>query len=352
MSVRAAIVALLAAGPAAAQGFAGLGADAEGFTLPAPDPVFDFPADHGPHPDFRIEWWYLTSNLTGADGAEYGIQWTLFRTALEPERTEGWNSQQIWFGHAAVTTETGHRFTERWARDGIGQAGVETAPFRAWIDDWQMESWALPGEDALSAITLAASAPDFTYNLKMEAAGPLIFHGQGGYSVKSDAGQASYYYSQPHYEVTGMITLPDGTVDVTGTAWLDREWSSAPLAENQTGWDWFSLHFDDGSRLMGYRLRDDQGGAYAVATWIGPGGETETYADGQFSATPLRRATVAGREVPVDWQVRLPDKGIDITTEALFDGAWMGTTVSYWEGPVRVSGSHTGRGYLEMTGYE
>src|SRR6056297_1909306 len=122
-----------------AQGFSGLGTDAEGFAKPQPEPVFRFPADHGPHPEYRIEWWYLTANLTGPDGTPYGLQWTLFRSALAPGEAEGWTSPQVWFGHAAVTTPKQHLATERFARGGIGQAGVEVAPFRAWIDDWHLE---------------------------------------------------------------------------------------------------------------------------------------------------------------------------------------------------------------------
>ena len=115
---------------AEAQGFAGLGTDAEGFALPAPDPEFQFPADHGPHPDFRIEWWYVTANLEAADGTAYGLQWTLFRTALSPGEGDGWTSPQVWFGHAALTTPEAHFATERYARGGIGQAGVTARSVR------------------------------------------------------------------------------------------------------------------------------------------------------------------------------------------------------------------------------
>lgn len=122
--------------PVHAQGFADMGAPAEGFALPDPAHVLEFPADHGAHPAFRIEWWYLTANLTGPDGTDYGAQWTLFRSALAPEEVEGWSSPQLWMGHAAVTTPDTHHFAERLARGGVGQAGVTLdGGFRAWIDD-------------------------------------------------------------------------------------------------------------------------------------------------------------------------------------------------------------------------
>ncbi|WP_420798336.1 lipocalin-like domain-containing protein [Meridianimarinicoccus roseus] len=341
---------------AAAQGFAGMGSDADGFTLPQPDPAFEFPHDHGPHPDFRIEWWYVTANLTGADGAEYGIQWTLFRSALRPEapgsERGGWRAPQIWFGHAGLTAADRHFAAQTFARGGIGQAGATADPFAAWINNWAMTGRAAPGDDALDRIDLTARGDGFGYELALTAGGPLMLQGRGGYSVKSPRGQASYYYSQPHYSVSGTLDLPDGPVAVTGQAWLDREWSSQPLADSQTGWDWFSLHLSDGSKLMVYRLRDADGPDFIPAGHVGPSGAARYLPDGAVELTPLDTARVAGREIPVRWRVQWDEGGVDIVTEPLNAQAWMDLNVPYWEGPVRVHGSHQGRGYLEMTGYE
>ncbi len=345
MNVKALMLLLLLLPPqAVAQGFAGLGTQSEGFAMPTPDRVLTFPADHGAHPDFRIEWWYLTANMTGPDGTPYGLQWTLFRSALAPHDGQGWDTPQLWMGHAAITTPDAHYVAERLARGGIGQAGVAAAPFSAWIDDWVMQ-----GPD-FEHLRLTASGPDFAYDVNLTATGPLVLHGQGGYSVKSAAGQASHYYSQPFFDLSGTLTLPGGDVAVTGRAWLDREWSSQPLAADQQGWDWFSLSFDTGEKLMGFVLRGNTD--YTAATWIDAGGQATALVDGAFAAAPLNRHSVAGRQVPTAWQVRLPDRGVDVTVTALNPDAWMQTSVPYWEGPVAVTGSHTGVGYLEMTGYD
>ncbi|MBY5932617.1 iron ABC transporter permease [Tateyamaria omphalii] len=346
MNVRIALLLLLWPFASFAQGFAGLGSDAEGFAIPQPDPEFDFPADHGPHPDYRIEWWYLTANLTDANGTSYGLQWTLFRSALAPGEDEGWQSPQVWFAHAAVTTPNAHFATERFARGGTGVAGVVAEPFRAWIDEWAMEG---PSIDKLA---LRAQGPDFAYDMVLDAQGPLVFQGQGGYSVKSAEGQSSYYYSQPFYQITGTLQLPTGPVEVTGHAWLDREWSSQPLSETQTGWDWFSLSFDNGEKMMGFQLRQRDGSQFTASTWIAADGTTTAYPDGAFTAEPLGVTSVAGRDVPTRWRVRLPDRGVDAHVAALNGAAWMPLTIPYWEGPVSISGSHSGVGYLEMTGYE
>ena len=328
-----------------AQGFAGLGTAADGFSVPNPNPTFDFPADHGAHPDFRIEWWYLTANLQDADGVDYGLQWTLFRSALAPVAGLGWDAPQLWMGHAAVTTPDAHFVAERLARGGVGQAGVTADPFEAWIDEW-----ALSGD--WQTMTMRAAGSDFAYDMMLQASGPLVFHGDDGFSVKSASGQASYYYSQPFFEIEGTLRLPSGDVAVSGDAWLDREWSTQPLAAGQNGWDWFSISFDDGAKMMGFQLREDGAKAYTSATWINANGVAEPFPDGAFSAEPLAAHTVAGRDVPVEWRVTLPAKGVDVTVTAQNNDAWMATSVPYWEGPVLVTGSHTGRGYLEMTGYE
>ncbi|MEL6168689.1 MAG: lipocalin-like domain-containing protein [Pseudomonadota bacterium] len=332
--------------PAMAQGLYGMGSDPEGFRLPDPAVRFVFPDDHGSHPDFRIEWWYVTANLVAKDGTPMGMQWTLFRTATEPGDRSGWASPQIWFGHAGLTTPDAHFHAERFARGGIGQAGVTADPFAAWIDEWAMEG------PTLSDVRLTAQGTDFAYDFRLTADRPYVPQGADGYSVKSEYGQASHYYSQPFYRLTGTVTLPSGSVTVTGTAWLDREWSSQPLAETQTGWDWISLHLDTGDKLMGYRLRDSAAEPFTFGTWIAADGTPDPLEAGELTMTPTRTAQVAGRDIPVAWRIELPDRDLALDLEALNDNSWMDVSFPYWEGPVTLAGTHGGVGYLEMTGYE
>lgn len=335
-----------------AQGFAGLGESAEGFAVVTPGKTFVFPADHGPHPEFRIEWWYVTANLADADGAAYGAQWTLFRQAMRPGGpVEGWASQQVWLGHAAVTSATTHRVSETFARGGVGQANVEASPFHAWIDAWEIR--AHDGFDAqtVAPLTLKAAAAGFGTALRLEASHPLVLQGDRGYSRKSDRGQASYYYSQPFFKASGHLIIDDRPVDVTGMAWMDREWSSQPLASDQIGWDWFSLHLPGEEKLMLYRLRQKDGHGHLLGNWITPDGRSaEIAADGN-SITPTAMTEIAGRKLPTSWRVTLPARGLAIDITPLNPASWMDTSVPYWEGPIRFAGSHAGIGYLEMTGY-
>src|ERR1700687_654050 len=272
---------------ARAQGLAGLGKGAQGFAPVVPGRTFSFPADHGPHPDYRIEWWNLTANLRDASGTAYGVQWTLFRQAARSgAQGEGWANQQLWMGHAAVTRADTHRTTEKFARGGIGQAGVEVKPFQAWIDDWQMRGLDGLRDDIIAPLELAAEAADFSYTLRLDADRPLVLQGEAGYSRKSEREQASYYYSQPNFRATGRITIDDRPVAVTGLAWMDREWSSQPLASDQTGWDWLSLHFDTSEKLMLYRLRQADGHHYASGNWILSDGKTRQVASADITMTP------------------------------------------------------------------
>src|ERR1700730_5693551 len=337
---------------ALAQGFAGLGKTADGFAPVVPGKTFTFPADHGPHPDYRIEWWYVTANLVDSTGTAFGAQWTLFRQAMHPGAQQaGWANQQIWMGHAAVTRADTHRYSEKFARGGIGQAGVETSPFQAWIDSWKMHGLDQMRDDTVAPLQLTASAADFSYALRLDADRALVLQGDAGYSRKSERGQASYYYSQPFFKVSGSITIDDKPAEVTGLAWMDREWSSQPLASDQTGWDWLSLHLNSGEKLMLYRLRQKDGRNDLYGNWIEPDGRSTEIASADNKMTPTAFTDVEGRNIPTGWRIVIPARGLRIETTPLNAKSWMGTSFPYWEGPISFGGSHAGLGYLEMTGY-
>jgi len=342
MNVRVPILlAALAAAPmmARAQGFAGLGADAEGFLPADPGYVMTFPRDHAAHPGFRIEWWYVTANLQDAQGQDYGAQWTLFRAARAPGAEDGWESPVVWIGHAAVTSAVTHLWAEHFERGGTGAAGAGGDPFEAWLDDWEMRS----GDAGIGRMDLRASGEGFAYDLSLAADGPVVLQGQRGYSVKSPDGEASHYYSQPFYNAEGTLTFRGQEVAVTGTAWLDREWSGRLLSAGQSGWDWMGLSFDDGARLMVAQVQG-QDAPFRLGSWIAADGTVTALAPDEIALAP------GPGEPPLRWTVSVPRFGVEAEVTALNPGAWTGARFRYWEGPVRVTGSRPGRGYLEMTG--
>jgi len=349
------LLALLAVGLVAQENFQLLRSDPEGFPRVERGRTFEFPADHLPHPAHRIEWWYLTANLRDSEGRRYGVQWTLFRqSASAAPDPGGWASNQLWMAHAALSSPTGHDYAERFARGGIGQAGVELndeGRFVAWLDDWTLAGGGpapVPGE-------LVLRLPDSTLRLALEADTPWVLQGERGYSQKSARGQASYYYSQPHISARGALEREGVRVPLEGLAWLDREWSSQPLAPDQPGWDWLSLHLEDGHALMVYRLRQNQGDHWLSGSWVCPGGEVQPLGPDDLVFEPIATASVrtdtGPRELPLQWRVALPRKKLEWQVIALNPEHWLDVAFPYWEGPVAVSGASDGEGYLELTGY-
>jgi predicted secreted hydrolase len=332
--------------------------DSQGYARAAPVPVFDFPADHGPHPDFRSEWWYFTGNLADARGRAFGFQLTFFRFALAPDEREGasaWGTRQVWMGHFAVTDVDGGRFhrSETFQRGALELAGARGAPFRAWVGEWEAASTG----PALFPMRLEADAGHFALGLGLDAAKPIVFQGEDGYSAKGpEPGNASLYYAFTRLSAEGSIRLGGETFDVRGDAWLDREWSTSALGEGVQGWDWLSLQLDDGRELMLYRLRREDGSStpFSAGSIVDRDGRVTRLAADAFEMRPGRRwrSPETGASYPVAWTVRVPSASLSLEVDAAVDGQEMNLSVRYWEGTVRARGDGvSGRGYLEMTGY-
>ena len=358
-------------GPSAPAGdapdIAVLAQGAPGFVQARPGKALEFPRDHGAHPGYRIEWWYLTANLQDADGRPFGAQWTLFRFAARPpgdgastdRGTPAWNSGQVYMAHMAITHPDGHVAFQRYARGGdhgespddLAQAGATAAPFAAWLDDWRLAS---RGADWLP-LELRARQGDFGVNLQLEGTGPLVLQGAQGFSQKHPGGGGSHYYSQPFLEASGTLELDGRRVAVSGNAWLDREWSSQFLQPDQAGWDWFALHLDSGEKLMLFRLRGRDGAEdYHHGVLISPDGSAHALEPSRIELLPLTETVVAGRALPLHWRVDLPEIGRSLEVEALHPEQWLDVDFPYWEGVVLVRGDgagNSGRGYLELTGY-
>ncbi len=332
--------------------------EARDFAQVRPGKLLEFPRDHYPHPGFRLEWWYITANLKDEQGQDWGLQWTLFRQALDAKTdTQGWASNQLWMAHAAISSPRGHSFEQRFARGGIGQAGVEnTNYFSAWLDDWQ---WRATGASMFPA-ELKFSVGNRRVEMRLDSSSHWVLHGDRGYSQKSAQGQASYYYSQPEISIRGTIQTDDKTFALSGKAWLDREWSSQPLAQNQSGWDWFSLHLADGNKLMLYRLREDDGEHWLSGTWISADGETRTLKGDEIELVERSKRRInideqTAIELPLEWSIKLPQLDRQWRVKPLYDAQWMGTRYAYWEGVVLVEDQHgrpAGEGYMELTGYD
>jgi len=334
-------------------------ADDRGYARALAPREFHFPADHGPHPAFRTEWWYYTGNLATAGGSRFGFQLTFFRSALAPGmpvRSSAWATRQAWLAHFTVSDVQGGKFHsfERWSRGAVGLAGAQADPFRVWVKDWTAEGKP-PG------MHLTASAGEAGIDLVLQAGKPPVLQGERGLSRKSaEPGNASYYYSLTRMPTTGTVRLGDERFPVTGEAWMDREWSTSSLGKDEVGWDWFALQLADGEDLMLYRLRRKDGSIDPASsgTLIGPRGETRPLglAGFQLESSGEWRSPRSGARYPARWRVRVPSEDLDLEIRPRLADQELDVSFRYWEGAMAVEGTRHGKpvqgqGYVELTGY-
>jgi predicted secreted hydrolase len=359
------------------------GADTAGYARAVEPRTFEFPRDHGAHPAFRNEWWYLTGNLETAGGDRFGYQLTLFRNALAPsmpERSSDWATRQAYMAHFALTDVRGRRFAafDRFSRDAVGLAGADTAPFRVWLEDWGMVSGpsanaARQASDASRSGSLAASADaifplhvramhdDVSIDLELRSGKPIVLNGDRGLSRKGEqAGNASYYLSFTRLPTHGQVEVGGVSHAVTGNSWFDREWSTSALPAGVDGWDWFALQLTDSTELMFYRLRQADGSTdvFSAGTWVDADGTTTPLASTDVAIETLDRwsSPIDGATYPARWRLRSTALRLDLDIVPVLPDQELNLAVRYWEGAVDARGTRDGRdvaarGYVELTGY-
>jgi predicted secreted hydrolase len=340
-----------------------LGAPAAGFAQVTGPRPFSFPADQGPHPEFRQEWWYTTGNLEAADGERFGFELTFFRYALTPPGaratgTSAWHASEVYLAHFAVTDVAAGRFryAQKSARAALGLAGAVADPLQVWVDDWYLK--VAPGVP--SSWLLHAGGQGYELELELDASGTPVLNGVAGFSAKSATpGDASYYYSLPRIGVRGRLLRDGRPLAVTGLAWFDREWGSGALGRGEVGWDWFAVQLQDGSSLMFYGLRDARGGLdpHSAGTFVDRAGTVRALGAAEVSLVVSDHwRSAAGVRYPSAWRLSVPQLGLELAIHPLLADQELGTTPRYWEGAVDVRGTRageplSGRGYVELVGY-
>lgn len=326
---------------------------------------FQFPRDHGAHPDFRTEWWYYTGHLATAEGRRFGFELTFFRRAIPPEdvktRPSRWSLNQLYLAHFAVTDIAAGKFhfSDKLSREGLGKAGADASRLHVWIDDWRAEA------DGGDAQTLIGRDGESAISLTLRPAKPIVVHGKDGTSRKgSEPGQASHYYSFTRLATTGTVTIGKESFAVTGTSWMDHEFGSADLSSDLVGWDWFSIQLDDQTELMLYRLRRADGSADPVSsgTVVSPDGRPRHLSapDVDVQVTGTWTSPASKARYPSRWRLAIPSLALSLEVVPLVADQELRTSrstqVTYWEGAVSVTGTSQGRpvngqGYVELTGY-
>jgi predicted secreted hydrolase len=341
------------------------GGDRRGFALADTPRHFEFPQDHGPHPLFRHEWWYLTGQLQGAAGETFGFELTFFRLALLPptpstaSAATDWRARQVYAAHFAITDVSRGRFfnATRMARDALGLAGATAEPFAVHVDDWSLTQ--SPGTQDLHW-QLQAADGDYQLQLDLHSDQTPVLNGDAGLSRKADeVSAASYYYSMPRLHAAGRLTRAGAAQPVSGQVWLDREWGSGSLGADEEGWDWFALDFSDGSDLMFYALRDRGGrrDAHSAGTFVDATGQVTPLADADMAIEVLRYwNSPRGGRYPAQWTLRVQSLGLQLQVTPLLADQELSTRPRYWEGAVQVTGMRraapiTARGYVELVGY-
>ncbi|TKB03535.1 hydrolase [Alteromonas portus] len=438
-----------ALGTSTPNGFFGNMQSSDSFTPVQRDYIVELPHDHKSHPDFQLEWWYLTFVLSTEDGQEFGLQYTLFRfntelnapvsakananaensaevnaksksessakssashssennlhTNANNHIARNWSNGQQWMGHASLHTAEQHYFEERFASGGVGNAYVNQQPFAIVIDDWvwkaaqaKVQSGAeskamfpsmlkvafgqssthhpvkingkIPATaaDSLSELNDAPGVIAVKVSLNLDTYGPFIKQGDNGYSKKTqDERLRSYYYSQPFINAKGTLNIEGNSVKVTGKGWFDHEWTSHLANSEAMGWDWFSLHLGDGSKLMAFRMhamnksmknsKSKHSEIFTTASYIAENGTKETIEQVNVSITPMSYETInegeSPRSVPTAWRIQIPEKDIDLSIRPFKENQWNNSLFPYYEGRVEIKGSHSGSGFMELTGY-
>ena len=410
-------------GTSTPNGFFGNMQSSDSFTPVQRDYIVELPRDHKSHPNFQLEWWYLTFVLSAEDGQEFGLQYTLFRFNTEldaPQSTKAnaensaevnannhieknWSNGQQWMGHASLHTAEQHYFEERFASGGVGNVYVNQQPFTTVIDDWVWkaaqaevqtgaESKAMfpsvlkvafgqssthhpvringkiptTAADSLSELNDTPGVSAVKVSLNLDTYGPFIKQGDNGYSKKTqDERLRSYYYSQPFINAEGTLNIEGNSLKVAGKGWFDHEWTSHLANSEAMGWDWFSLHLDDGSKLMAFRMHamnenmknstSKHSEIFTTASYIAKNGTKETIEQANVSITPTAYETInegeSPRSVPTAWRIQIPEKDIDLSIRPFKESQWNNSLFPYYEGRVEIKGSHSGSGFMELTGY-
>jgi predicted secreted hydrolase len=357
---------------------------------------YSFPKDHAAHEEYRTEWWYYTGHLQSADGRTYGYQLTFFRSGMDhpslaanPSR---WAIQHLYLAHFAVTDENEKRFfyTDKVNRAGIGNAGADAASYHIWNGSWTVST-------VRSVHHLTASENEWAVDLMLAPRKPPVIHGRDGISKKGEGPtQSSHYYSLTDMETRGTIKADGHTLKVKGTSWMDHEFGSNQLSEDQAGWDWFGLQLDSGIELMLYQIRRNDGrletstcgdpcGApsghppmpphpspspakpndvlsFSSGTVVLENGESKHLglSDFQIKAKGVWKSAQSGGSYPSHWEISIPNQAMTLTLTPTVSDQELITTrstgVTYWEGSVIIQGTYkerpiTGKGYVELTGY-
>jgi predicted secreted hydrolase len=345
-------------------------ADDVAWRLARPDYAWSFPQDHWARQGYKTEWWYFTGHLQATDGRRFGYQFTFFRIGilpLQPEVNSDWAAHNLIMGHAAISDldQPGHYFSEVLYRAVplLGGFGTYPEPQIAWSRGpaGTAHNWRLVWNGEAFDLAMHDSVRGFGFSLATRPGKGLVFQGPNGFSRKSEApNKASQYYSFTRLQTSGHVTLGGKTWSVTGQSWMDKEFGSNQLGQDQVGWDWFSLQLHDQREIMLYILRGQNGTVdFARGTIVQADGRTVYLDRDAFRVTVHQhwKSPQTSSRYPSAWTLSIPREGLDfVVVPKLADQenrSRLLPTMHYWEGAVEIleQDRPIGNGYVELTGY-
>ena len=324
---------------------------------------YEFPRDHHAHRDFKTEWWYFTGNVLDEHNQRYGYELTFFRQGIRSlaqrdPKVSRFVVDDLKFAHFTLTDVNGRkfRFEQKTSRGAFGESGFDDGKRIAWIDDWTLAL----NDDGL--FDLLATSPEMTAHLHLRPSKPPVVHGENGISVKAAGpGHASHYYSCTRCITTGELHLAGARHAIRGESWFDHEWATNELAPGQAGWNWICVQWEDGTELMLYQMRLENGepDPSSSGTHIAQNGTSTHLSSAAFQMKPVRfwESKASGARYPIAWQVEIPEQHLAFTLRAVLEDQELALSpLTYWEGAIDASGTRegkpiNGRGYLELTGY-
>jgi len=295
------------------------------------------PEDDAPH-QLKMEWWYYNGHLLTASGKKYSFHDSLFLI-------NSGMSQMV--NHVSLTDhQSGKHYIDQ--RSTAGNLSVGTVN----RFDFTTEHWSVAGGNGNDK--LIDSTPDFSFNLDLTSTQAPIFHGKDGVIFLGAAG-SSYYYSRTRMTITGTLKINGQSETVTGLAWFDHQWGD--FSTTQLSWDWLSLQLDNQSDLMIYQIRDKSNQPILYTGSYSKDGNTEILSSKDFTLTKGQQWHSAKTDThyPIEWKIVIPSKNMALTTHSIINDSEFDASLTsynvYWEGAIKVSGSHTGLGFMELSGY-
>ncbi len=330
-----------------------LSADAEHpFKTVSAEKKVILPRDFNFHPEYQHEWWNFFANVQDKNGNKYSIHWNYSRLAnsgMGPDL--GWKNSQIYLSHIAISNSKRVWREQRVARGGIGQAGINSRPFRMWVDDW---AWRSLGQTPFPG-HLDIKTDRFSLSLYSDEQGPYVLPGRNGYQTKhSSLPLATYNFQAPFISVYGQIKLSKNSdpISVEGTAFMDKEWGTGLMDRSQRGWDKFILQLDEKTTLTLNRYRHDRELPYMFGNLSTADGDSHNLLSDEIIIVPLNKVMLKnGRVLPMDWRITVAKYDVDVKVSAVNQRLWLPFVLPYWEGAITTSGSHSAQGFMQLTGY-